>query len=158
MYIILYLNLHIYTYTSSYIHTVPMVWRKMLLSPAAEECLHSAPELSLVWPPIEKKHWKNHRKTIGTLGFHGICGWFMIAKLVYTITMATMVYRWYIELVNGIKPFITGGHHLVPLGHSHRWGASYLICAQHRNLLIYDYEDQVPPGLERWVAPFCTNE
>eukprot|EP00435_Cladocopium_sp_Y103_P016187 s2260_g4.t1 len=24
------------------------------------------------------------------------------------------------------------------------WGASYLICAQNRNLLIYDYEDQAP--------------
>ena len=38
--------------------------KKMLLSPAAEECLHSAPELSLVWPPIEKK---NIGKTIGKL-------------------------------------------------------------------------------------------
>lgn len=27
--------------------------------------------------------WKNHRKTIGKLEFHGIDGWFMIAKLMF---------------------------------------------------------------------------
>mmetsp|Transcript_28286 Transcript_28286/g.45560 ORF Transcript_28286/g.45560 Transcript_28286/m.45560 type:complete len:311 (-) Transcript_28286:24-956(-) len=30
------------------------------------------------------------------------------------------------------------------------WGANYLICAQNRNLLIYDYEDQAP-GVKRII-------
>ena len=48
----------------------------------------------------------------------------------------------YIPLFWGVNTYISWGISVVPLDSPSRWGASYLVCAQHRNLVVYDYEDQ----------------
>ncbi len=61
--------------------------------------------------------------------------WFSI---IFTIHFGgfTSPYFW----VNA--PIFPGGFPWYPKRFPSRWGASYLVCAQHRNLVVYDYEDQ----------------
>ena len=67
--ILYYIYLHIYTYTSSYIHTVPIVWRKKVAKPSGRRMSSISSRIVIGVAPREKKHWNTHRKTWDFMGF-----------------------------------------------------------------------------------------